>query len=125
MSFADPTSIAIGATITPSGGTATPLAVLDRSIPYTGIYGASDGLTKLRVSHSLGSRKRSEFKAELVTTYTDPTTGLAKDITTSAYLVLNRPNAGFTNAQLKGLISAVCAFIGVSANQDKFLALES
>ncbi len=125
MSFADPTSVAIGATVTPSGGTATSLATLDRSIPYTGIYGASDGLTKLRIQHSLGSRKRSEFKLDLVTTYTDPSTGLAKDITSNVYLVINRPNAGFTNAQLKGLMSAVCAFCGVSANQDKILALES
>lgn len=125
MAFADPTSVAIGATVTPSGGTATSLAVLDRSAPYTGVYGSSDGLTKLKVTHSLGSRKRSEFRLDSVTTYTDPTTGLAKDITASFYAVLNRPNAGFTNTQLKGLMSAVCAFVGVSANQDKILALES
>lgn len=125
MSFSDPTSVAIGATVTPSGGTATSLAVQDRSAPFTGVYGSSDGLTKLRINHSFGTRKRAEFKLELVTTYTDPSTGLAKDITAAAYVVLNRPNAGFTNAQLKGILSAVCAFVGVSANQDKLLALES
>ena len=125
MSFADPTSVAIGATVTPSGGTATSLVVQDRSVPYTGVYGSSDGLTKLRISHSFGTRKRAEFKLESVTTYTDPTTGLAKDITAAAYLVVNRPNAGFTSTQLKGLMSAVCAFCGVSGNQDKILALES
>lgn len=125
MAFSDPTSVAIGATVTPSGGTATSLANLDRATPYTGVYGSSDGLTKLRIAHTLGSRKRSEFKLELVTTYTDPTTGLAKDITAACYLVVNRPNAGFSNSQLKGIMAAVCAFLGVSANQDKFLAIES
>jgi hypothetical protein len=125
MSFADPTSIAIGATNTPSGGTATSFPNQDRSTPYTGIYGTTDGLYKLKISHSLGSRKRSEFKVDMLTTYTDPATGLAKDISASCYLVLSRPNAGFTNAQLKALMSGVCAMTGVSANQDKLLGLES
>lgn len=125
MSFPDPTVVAIGSTITPSGGTAASLAVLDRSAPYTGQYGSSDGLTKLKITHTLGSRKRSEWRLDSVTTYTDPTTGFAKDITASVYAVVNRPSAGFTNAQLKGLMSAMCAFVGVSANQDKILALES
>jgi len=125
MSFADPTSFTSGATITPSGGTAISCAVLDRSAPYTGVYGSTDGLTKLKISHSLGSRKRSEVRVDLVTTYTDPSTGLAKDITASCYLVINRPNAGFTNVQLKAIMAGIAALTGVSANQDKILALES
>jgi len=125
MSFADPTSFTSGATITPSGGTAISCATLDRSKLYTGEYGSTDGLTKLKISHTVGSRKRSEARVDSVTTYTDPSTGLAKDITASVYLVINRPNAGFTNAQLKALISGICALTGVSANQDKILALES
>ncbi len=125
MSFADPTSISIGATVSSTGGTATSLAAVDRSTPYTGLYSSSDGLTKLKISHSLGSRKRSEVRVDLVSTYTDPSTGLAKEISASTYLVVNRPNAGFTNTQLKGAISAVCAMLGASANQDKILGLES
>lgn len=125
MSFADPTSIAVGATVSSTGGTATSCAVLDRSAPYTGVYGTSDGLQKLKISHTLGSRKRSEVRLDLVTTYTDPSTGLAKDITASCYLVVNRPNAGFTNTQLKGQMSALCALLGATANQDKILGLES
>lgn len=125
MSFADPTPVLIGATVTPSGGTSTSLAVIDRSAPYTGKYSSSDGLTQMRITHTLGSRKRSELRLDLYTTYTDPSTGLAKDITASAYLVINRPNAGFTNAQLKTIMAGVCGFVGVSGNQDKLLALES
>lgn len=125
MAFADPTAVLIGATVTPSGGTSTSLAVVDRSAPYTGKYSSSDGLTQMRVTHSLGSRKRSEVRLDLYSTYTDPSTGLAKDITASAYLVINRPNAGFTNTQLKSIIAGICGFMGVVGNQDKVLALES
>jgi len=125
MSFADPTAVLIGAIVTPSAGTSTSMATVDRSAPYTGKYSSSDGLTQMRVTHSLGSRKRSEFRLDLYSTYTDPTTGLAKDITASCYLVINRPNAGFTNAQVKTIVAGVCGFVGVSGNQDKLLALES
>lgn len=125
MAFADPTAVLIGATVTPSGGTSTSLAVVDRSAPYTGKYSSSDGLTQMRVTHSLGSRKRSEVRLDLYSTYTDPSTGLAKDITASAYLVINRPNAGFTDTQLKSIIAGICGFMGVVGNQDKVLALES
>lgn len=125
MSFSDPTSILIGATVTPSAGTATSFVTQDRSVPFTGKYGTTDGLNKLTISHSFGTRKRMEFRLELLTTYTDPTTGLAKDISASAYLVLNRPNAGFTNTQLKSIMAGVCGFVGVAANQDKLLGLES
>lgn len=125
MAFADPTSVALGATVTPSGGTATSLAVVDRSAPYTGKYSSADGLQLLKISHSMGTRKRSEFRLDSVTTYVDPSTGLTKDISASTYLVINRPNAGFTNAQLKAQIAALCAFLGTTTNQDKILALES
>ncbi len=125
MAFADPTAVLIGATVAQSAGTSTSLAVVDRSAPYTGKYSSSDGLTQMRITHSLGSRKRSELRIDLYTTYTDPTTGLAKDITASAYVVVNRPNAGFTNVQLKSILAAVCGFLGVVGNQDKLLALES
>jgi hypothetical protein len=125
MSFADPTAVLLGATVTPSGGTSTSYASQDRSAPYTGKYGTSDGLNRMRITHTLGSKKRSEFRLEQDKSYTDPTTGLVSTITTAAYLVLNRPNAGFTNAELKAILAGVCGFVGVSGNQDKLLGLES
>jgi hypothetical protein len=125
MSFADPTSLAVGATVSSSGGTATSVAAVDRSVPYTGVYSTADGLQTLKISHSKGSRTRSEVRIDLFTTYTDPSTGLSNTVSTSTYLVLNRPIAGFTNAQLQGQINAICALMGASANQLKFLGLES
>jgi hypothetical protein len=125
MSFADPTSIAVGATVSSSGGTATSCAAVDRSQPYQGVYSTADGLQTLTVTHIKGSRTRSTFRLDLYTTYTDPSTGLTNTVSAATYLVLNRPVAGFTNAQLQGQINALCAFLGASANQLKFLGLES
>jgi hypothetical protein len=87
MSYADPTSIAVGATVSSSGGTATSCATVDRSAPYRGVYQTSDGLQKLTITHTLGSRTRSEFRLDLATTYTDPSTGLTGIVTASTYLV--------------------------------------
>lgn len=125
MSFSDPTTVLIGATVAQSAGTSTALAAVDRSAPYSGVYQTADTLTKLSISHVKGSRTRSTFRLDSYTTYTDPTTGLTSTVSHAAYIVLNRPIAGFTNAQLKATISAVCGFMGQTANQDKFLGLES
>jgi hypothetical protein len=125
MSFADPTTVLIGATVAQSAGTSTSLANVDRATPYQGIYSTADGLTTLTVSHVRGSRTRSTFRIDLYTTYTDPSTGLSNLVSSACYLVLNRPTAGFTNAQLQSIIAAVCGFMGQAANQLKFLGLES
>lgn len=125
MSFADPTSVAVGATVSSSGGTATSMANVDRSKPFTAVYSTADGLQQLTISHSKGARTRSEVRLDLYTTYTDPSTGLSNVVSTSCYMVLNRPIAGFTNTQLQGQMSALCALMGASANQLKVLGLES
>lgn len=125
MSFADPTSIAIGATVSSTGGTSTSCANIDRATPYQGIYQTADGLTKLTISHQRGSRTRSTVRVDLYTPYTDPSTGLTALVSSACYLVLNRPQAGFSNAQLQGIINGVCALMGTSANQLKLLGLES
>ncbi len=125
MAFADPTTLNLGSTVSQTGGTATALAVEDRSAPYTGKYTSTDGLTKMKISHQYGNLRRSEMRLDLLSTYTDPSTGLAKDIKASCYLVVQRPNAGFTTTQLKSLSTAICGYFGVAANMDRVLAGES
>lgn len=122
--FADPSSATLGVVLAPSGGTAKSMPRI-RTDGYSSEYLSSDGLYGLKVTHSRGSRLRSEVRIDSYTTYTDPTTGLAKNVSASAYVVLNRPIAGFTNTQLKDILFAVCGFSGVTANADKILALES
>lgn len=122
--FADPTSITLGATNTPSGGTATSLARV-RTDGYASDYRAADGLTSAAIKHQLGSRYRSEVRIDKNSTYTDPTTGLVVPVSASVYAVINRPPAGFTNADIKSIVSGLVAFLGATANQDKILAFES
>lgn len=122
--FSDPTSITDGVVLAPSGGTAKSMARI-RTDGYASEYATSDGLYKMKVTHTRGTRTRSEIRGDIVTTYTDPSTGLAKEVTCSAYVVVNRPLAGFTNTQIKGVLFAICGFAGVTANADKILALES
>lgn len=122
--FADPISIAVGQTNTISGGTAKSLARI-RSDGYAAEYSTSDGLYTAKITHSRGSRTRSEARMDFFTTYTDPSTGLTKTVSASAYVVLNRPTAGFTNSQLTDILYGICGYMSQSANATKFLALES
>lgn len=122
--FADPISISVGQTNTLSGGTAKSMARI-RSDGYASEYQTSDGLYSSKITHSRGSRVRSEIRLDFFTTYTDPSTGLTKTVSATAYVVLNRPQAGFTNTQLSDIITGVCGYASQSANITKFLALES
>jgi hypothetical protein len=122
--FADPTSATLSVVLTPSGGTTKSLPKI-RTDGYSSEYLSADGLYGMKITHTRGSRIRSEIRIDSNTTYTDPSTGLAKAISASAYVVLNRPLAGFTNTQLKEILFAVCGFSGVAANADKIIALES
>lgn len=126
MSFSDPTSINLGATITPSGGTATSFPNVDRSAPYRGKYQTADGTNLFTVSHNLGNQRTgSTIRLDLNSTYTDPTTGLEKAISAAVYVTINRPIAGFTNAQLKSQLTGLLQFLASTTNQDKLLGLES
>jgi len=120
----DPLAVTLNATITPSGGTALNLPRI-RTDGYSSEYQSSDGLYSAKITHTRGNRVRSEFRMDFYTTYEDPTTGLTKNVSASAYVVVNRPQAGFTTTQLKNILFAACAYAGVTANADKILALES
>jgi hypothetical protein len=126
MSFSDPTSINVGATITPSGGTATSFPNIDRSAPYRGKYQTADGLNTFTVSHQLGTqRNASTVRLDLNSTYVDPTTGLSKAISMAVYATVNRPLAGFTTTQMKSQLAGLLQFLASTTNQDKLLGLES
>ncbi len=122
--FSDPTSATLSVVLAPSGGTAKSMPRI-RTDGYMSEYLSADGLYGMKITHTRGSRVRSEVRIDSNTTYTDPVTGLAKPISASAYVVLNRPLTGFTASQLKEILFAVCGFAGVTANADKILALES
>lgn len=122
--FSEPVSISVGQTVTPSGGTAKSLARI-RSDGYASEYQTSDGLYGLKITHTRGNRVRSEARLDFFTQYTDPSTGLERTVSASAYLVLNRPPAGFTTSDLTALVQGVCGWAGTTAVINKLLALES
>jgi len=122
--FADPISISVGQTNAISGGTAKSMARI-RSDGYASEYSTSDGLYTAKVTHQRGARTRSEARIDFFTPYTDPSTGLTKTVSATAYVVLNRPTAGFTNTNLTDLLTGICGYMSQSANMTKFLALES
>jgi hypothetical protein len=126
MSLSDPTSINLGATVTPSGGTATSFPNVDRGTPYRGVYQTQDGTNRFTVSHQLGTQRNTHtVRLDLNSTYTDPTTGLAKAITMAVYCTVNHPLAGFTNTQMKSQLAGLLQFLASTTNQDKILGLES
>lgn len=122
--FADPTSISVGQTCAISAGTAKSLARI-RTDGYASEYQTSDGLYGLKITHTRGSRVRSEARLDFFTQYTDPSTGLERTVSSSAYVVLNRPQAGFTTAQLQEIITGIAGWLAQPANSSKFIALES
>lgn len=122
--FSDPTSISVGQTATLSGGTAKSLAKI-RTDGYASEYQTSDGLYGLKITHTRGSRTRSEARLDFFTTYTDPSTGLTDTVSASAYVVLNRPKAGFTSTQLSDIMKGVAGWAAQQTNIDKLLGLES
>jgi hypothetical protein len=126
MSFSDPTVVNIGSTITPTSGTATNFPRVDTSVPYQTKYQTADALNSLRITHQLGTtRTNSVIRLDLNGTYTDPTTGLAKLVTTGSYLTVNRPLAGFTTTQIKDQIKGLMMLLATSTNLDRILGLES
>jgi hypothetical protein len=124
MAFADPISISVGQTNTLSGGTAKSLA-RKSSLGQTSQYTTSDGLFTAQISHKQGTRVRSEARLDFFTVYTDPTTGLGRNVSATAYVTLNRPQAGFTSSQLTDLLTGICGYMSQTANMTKFLAGEN
>lgn len=122
--FADPISISVGQTNAISGGTAKSMARI-RHDGYMSEYSTADSLYTAKITHQRGARSRSEARIDFFTPYVDPSTGLTKTVSASAYVVLNRPTAGFTSAQLKEILTGICGYMSQTAQMDKFLALES
>jgi hypothetical protein len=122
--FADPTSISTGQTVAISAGSAKSLARI-RTDGYASEYSTSDGLYTFKITHTRGSRTRSEARLDFFTPYTDPTTGLSKTVSCSAYVVLNRPQAGFTSVNFTDIMTGICGYMSQSGTMAKFIALES
>lgn len=103
MALTDPQSITIS-------GTTYTLARLTPSAGRTE-YVNADGTVKLVVLQSNGKRKRSAIRVEFTKVAADPLTAVNSYVTSSIYLMVDRPQVGFTGADLvayaTGLITLV------------------
>jgi len=120
MAFADPQSIKIGSTT--------------YSLPRISTGGMSseyaneDGSVSLKISTTKGRRRRQVIRLDQ-TKITDDTFDDSRNISVgeSVYLVVDRPEYGFTNAQaleaVKGFLEAITA--SENAAVKKLLASES
>lgn len=101
MSFADPQSIKIGATTTSLPRVSTG--------DFASEYASEDGLISLKASTVNNRRKRQVVRLDLTKITSDPFIPANNtEVGMSAYLVVDRPPAGYTNAQA---LEAVKGFI--------------
>lgn len=114
MSFSDPQSLTINA-----------VAI---SLPRTssgvnsGTFSSSDGTTRMSVSHAYGKRTRRTIRLDLSKVSTDPLLPSQNvRLTSSIYLVIDAPIAGYSNTELKqaadGFLAALTATSGAKITQ--------
>jgi hypothetical protein len=115
--FADPQSITVNA--------------VAQSLPATARNGTSSEYTKddqtykLTIGHQYGNRKRFTVRVDTNKIAADPLASANNQrYSASAYLVIDGPNVGYTNAELRDLATALSAW-ATSANLLKVLGGET
>jgi hypothetical protein len=90
------------------------------------IYSMADGTFKLSISHQPtgNGRIRSNVRIDQLAVVPDPLTSVNDYETLSYYVVVDRPSAGFTSAQVGYLIAGLNAWLDSTA-VGKIFGLES
>lgn len=90
-----------------------------------GIYRKSDGTLQATISHSPnGKRIRSMYRLDQFAVVTDPLGESDSDFQ-AVYIVWDRPNFGFTQAQVEQLTACLTAEINEAGVTGKIFAQES
>jgi len=119
VAFADPQSVTIS-------GTAISLPRISFG-DHSGAFAASDGLTKLSVSHTNGARIRRMIRLDNSKIAADPLlAGVNVKAGMSTYLVADVPLTGYDMTQTKAVVDAFLAYLTASsgAKVAQFLAAE-
>jgi len=119
MALADPQSITIGSAVS------LPRTVTDNT---AATYTSADGTISLLVSHQVkGGRRRTLVKAGRKKVSTDALTDVKSEIGSVINISIDRPNVGFTEAELIELVTGATTWMTAStnANLKKVLGLES
>lgn len=119
MALADPQSITIGSAVS-----------LPRTLTGStqAEYTNADGSIGLLVSHQVkNGRRRTLVKANRKKVSTDPLTDVKSEIGSVINISIDRPNVGFTEAELIELVTGATTWMtaGTNANLKKVLGLES
>lgn len=107
MAFADPQSVTIN-------GSAKTLPRIS-SGANSGSFATADQLDKLSVSHAYGKRVRHLIRLDDSKIATDPlTAGQSIPVSMSAYLVVDVPTVGYSQAEQKYVVDALTAYLTAS-----------
>lgn len=120
MAFADPQSIKIGEATTSLPRVSTG----DRKSQYD----SEDGTVSLKISTEKNRRNRQVYRIDSSKITDDPyDTTQNIDVSMSAYLVTDRPLAGFSNSEALDVVKGLLEALGASSNAavKKLLASES
>lgn len=121
MAFADPQKVKV------DGTTEETLPRIDTG-SFSSDYANADGTIALRLSTQNGKRVRHVARIDLSKFTDDPIfDGQNVKVGTSAYLVVDRPESGYTQAELKKLVEGLVGFLSASsyASVTKLLGKES
>lgn len=90
-------------------------------------YSLADGTLKLKVSHTVGKRVRTQVSLNTSKITADPLSDANIAVGANVYLVIDRPLAGFTVDELTYVVAGLSAWLTAStnANTKKVLGLES
>lgn len=120
MALSDPQSLTLA-----SGAVSLPRT---SSGVNSSAYTAADATTTFSVSHNYAKRTRRTARVTLNKITTDPLlSGANVRVSSSAYVVLDVPPAGFTADEQKGLLTAIATWLTAStgANAAKLVGGEN
>lgn len=119
MSFTEPLSVTIG-------GTATPLNRIDGPANRRGVFENSANDLSLTFSHANGKTERSVARLDSKKIAADQLNpALLRQLKAGAWLVVERPPVGYTDAEMTDLVKGLTTLINSTGFLAKFLGQES
>nr|UJQ85882.1 MAG: hypothetical protein 2 [Leviviridae sp.] len=106
--LADPQSVTINAV-------AQSLPAVARGV-NSSAYRKDDGTVALSISHQFGKRTRRTARLDFSKIVADPLVPATNQkVSMSAYLVIDHPPTGLTNAEIKYVVDALTAYLTASS----------
>lgn len=107
MAFSDPQSLTIN-----SVATSLPRVAFGTN---SGAFSTADGTTKLTISHQNGKRNRHVVRVDANKIAADPfAANVNTKVSMSAYVVVDVPSSGYSQAEQKQIVDALTAYLTAS-----------